>query len=72
MAFGSKKAGYLRLRDSESRADALFETDWDELVIRFDPASRSYRVMRASETKADDSADNEDQVALAKVLAADV
>jgi hypothetical protein len=29
--------------------DALFESEWDELVIRFDQKSRSYRVSTASQ-----------------------
>lgn len=72
MSFRSKRTGNFRFRDNDSHADALFESDWDELVIRFDPESRSYRVMRASETHADDAADSENRVEPAKVLAADV
>ena len=67
MSFTSKKAGYLRLRDSESQADALFESEWDELIIRYDPESRSYRVMRATEPD-----DIESPLDLAKAAAADV
>jgi len=67
MSFRSKKAGNLRLRSSDSEADALFESDWDELVIRFDPESRSYRVMRES-----DPEENKSKPDLAKVAAADV
>ncbi|HEY2867631.1 MAG TPA: hypothetical protein VGJ02_11115 [Pyrinomonadaceae bacterium] len=67
MAFGSKRAGGLRLRDIDSRDDALFESDWDALVIRFDSETGSYRVMKAS-----DRSDEEMQVNKAKVAAADV
>ena len=72
MSFRSKRTGSFRFRDNDSQGDALFESDLDELVIRFDPESRSYRVMKASETHADDAGDNEDRVESAKVLAADV
>ena len=57
----------MRLRDSESQADALFESEWDELIIRYDPESRSYRVMRATEPD-----DIESPLDLAKAAAADV
>jgi hypothetical protein len=67
MSFRSKKVGSLRLRDSEMETDALFESDWDELVIRFDPESRSYRVMRES-----DPEENKRTPDLAKVASADV
>ena len=67
MSFTSKKAGYLRLRDCESQADALFESEWDELIIRYDPESRSYRVMRATEPD-----EIESPLDLAKAAAADV
>lgn len=67
MSFQSKKAGNLRLRNRESQVDALFEGSWDELVIRFDPESRSYRVMTASEPE-----DKETRLDLAKAAAADV
>ena len=57
----------MRLRDCESQADALFESEWDELIIRYDPESRSYRVMRATEPD-----EIESPLDLAKAAAADV
>ena len=71
MSFRSKRTGSFRFRDHDPRVDEFFESDWDELVIRFDPESRSYRVMKASETHADDAGYNEYRVESAKVLAAD-
>lgn len=72
MSFGSKRAGSFKVRGGDSGGDTLFESDWDELVIRFDPESRSYRVMKASDDPPTDSADKEMLPEMAKVLAADV
>lgn len=53
MRFGTKWSGYvsgMNFRVSPPNNDTLFKEHWDELVIRFDPESRTYRVMTAVQT----------------------
>ena len=78
MSFGSKKTGILGLRNRQlaaDRRDSLFETNWDELVIRFDRKTRGYRVITALQDDAEEPgefADDEVLTQTAKAAARDV
>ena len=71
MSFRSKKSAKFKLREVDSvpeQGDPLFDSEWDALVIRFDPETRSYRIGVASQKAiADDHRKNKAKAATADV-----
>ena len=76
MSFGSKKAGILGQRGGQlvAERDSLFETNWDELVIRFDRKTKEYRVVTALQNGVEEPGEFADEVLAetAKAAASDV